>query len=318
MLIHSVSRVPPSEASSSHRILKPPQLYSSNSGASARVTLVSVTRGVGAPTVVSFTVDPTVLRFPSESKGAHSRRCAGSVRACQTFSGECRSSRTRMSVHFSSPFCPRSFRTRAPLAGPGLYCSRSSISFSLQPGAISETRRWSFATWIVAKDPTTHDQRQKTSALPVCQLGELNEVAAGVVQHRNGRAGHIGRRHGELGAASLDPLVVALDVVGNKIRRGLMLLKDRLLIRFGRGVVVQRQLQLGAVGFVGRSHSEPAKWALTEIGLLGEAQYFRIEAQGLVLVVHVYAGQFDFHFVSPLSRSRFGPRSLLLRLSFLW
>ena len=102
-------------------------LYSSTLGASARVTVVSVTCGVGAPTVVSFTVAPTVPRLPSASKGAHSRRCAGSVSACQTFSGEWRSSRTRMSVHFS----PSVFRTCAPLAGPGVYCSRSVIFFSL-------------------------------------------------------------------------------------------------------------------------------------------------------------------------------------------
>src|SRR6202011_3053143 len=80
----------------------------------------------GAPTVVRFTVVPTVRRLPSTSKGAHSRRCAGSVSACQTFSGEWRSSLTRMSVHFSP-----SFRTCAPLAGPGVYCSRSLIFFSL-------------------------------------------------------------------------------------------------------------------------------------------------------------------------------------------
>src|ERR1700737_3514414 len=138
------------------------------------------------------------------------------------------------------------------------------------------------------------------------QLGELNEVAAGVLQHSNGRAGHVGGRHGELGAAALDPLVVALDVVGIEHGRGLALLKDRLLIRFGRGVVVQRQLHLSAVRLLGRGHGQPAIWALPDIGLLDKAQYLRIEAQGLVLVVHVYAGQFDFHFVSPLSRSRFG------------
>src|SRR2546425_838797 len=130
MLVHSVRRVPPPKASSSHRISKPPQLYSRALGASARVTVVSETRGVGAPTVVSFTVAPAVPRLPSASKGAHSRRCAGSVSACQTFSGEWRSSLTRMSVHFSP-----SFRTCAPLAGPGAYCSRSVIfslsSFSL-------------------------------------------------------------------------------------------------------------------------------------------------------------------------------------------
>src|SRR5246127_5884649 len=176
MLVHSVRRVPPPEASSSHRMSKPPHLYSSSLGASANVTVVSVTRGAGAPTVVSLTAVPTVPRFVSASKGAHSRRCAGSVSACQTFSGEWRSSRTRMSVHFSSPFCPRSSRTCAPLAGPGVYCSRSVTLFSL--------------AWIV------------------CQLGELNQVAAGVFQHCNGRAGHVSGRHRELGPAGLDPLVV--------------------------------------------------------------------------------------------------------------
>src|SRR5437763_1527391 len=124
MLVHSVRRVPPTKSSSSHRISKPPHLYSSTSGASARVTLVSVTCSAGAPTVVSFTVVPTVPRLPSASKGAHSRRCAGSVSACQTFSGEWCSSLTRMSVHFSP-----SFRTCAPRAGPGAYCSRSITFF---------------------------------------------------------------------------------------------------------------------------------------------------------------------------------------------
>src|SRR6185437_1797822 len=179
MLVHSVRRVPPPKSSSSHRMSKPPHLYSSTSGASARVTVVSVTCGAGAPTVVSFTVVPTVPRFPSASKGAHSRRCAGSVSACQTFSGAWRSSLTRMSVHFSP-----SFRICAPLAGPGVYCWRLVTLFSL--------------------------------ALIARQLGELNEVAAGVLQHGNGRAGHVGGRHRELGAASLDPLVVALDVLGEK------------------------------------------------------------------------------------------------------
>src|SRR5439155_4867651 len=67
-----------------------------------------------------------VPRLRSASKGAHSRRCAGSVSACQTFSGEWRSSLTRMSVH-----CSPSFRTCAPLAGPGAYGSRSVTFFSL-------------------------------------------------------------------------------------------------------------------------------------------------------------------------------------------
>src|SRR4029077_13438521 len=123
---------------------------------------------------------------------------------------------------------------------------------------------------------------------------------------------------GELGATGLDPLVVPLDVVGEEHGCGLALLKNRLLIAFSRWVVVHRQLELRAVRLLGRGYGQPAKWAAAEIGLLGKAQYFRIKAQGLVLVVHVYAGHFDLHFVSPLSRSRFGPRRLLPSLPFRW
>src|SRR5262249_39296957 len=91
-----------------------------------------VSNEVAVPTQVSLTVLPTVSRLPSTSKGAHSRRCAGSVSACQTFSGGWRSSLTRISVHFSP-----SFRTCAPPAGPGVYWSRSVISFSLSPSSLA-------------------------------------------------------------------------------------------------------------------------------------------------------------------------------------
>src|SRR5260370_840841 len=63
MLCHSVRRVPPPKASSSHRV----SLYSSTLGASARVTVVS--SGVGVPIQVRFTV-PTRTRLPSASKSA--------------------------------------------------------------------------------------------------------------------------------------------------------------------------------------------------------------------------------------------------------
>src|SRR5262249_14559183 len=63
-----------------------------------------------------------------------------------------------------------------------------------------------------------------------------------------------------------------------------------------------------AVRFLGRSHRQPTIRALAEIGLLGEAQHILIEAQGFLLIVHVYAGHSDFHFHSPFSSSRFAPR----------
>ena len=65
----------------------------------------------------------------------------------------------------------------------------------------------------------------RTPSLPARQLGDLNEVAARVVQLGDGRAGYLGRRHGELGAARFDALVVALDVVGVEHDRGPALLE---------------------------------------------------------------------------------------------
>src|SRR5208283_2257155 len=124
MLCQSVSRVPPPPCgSSSQRMSCPPQLNSSTLGASARFTWLSVTCTVGAPTVVSFAV-PTVPRLRSESNGAHSRRCSGSVSAFQTLAGGWERSRTSTSVHFSP-----SFRTSAPEAAPGAYCSWLLMSF---------------------------------------------------------------------------------------------------------------------------------------------------------------------------------------------
>src|SRR5436305_11111887 len=122
MLCQSVSRVPPlPSGSNSQRMSFPPQLYSSALGASARFTRVSET--CGAPAVESFAV-PTTPRFRSESNGAHSRRWPGSVSASQTLAGGWERSRTRTSVHFSP-----SFRTSAPEAAPGVYCSWLLMSF---------------------------------------------------------------------------------------------------------------------------------------------------------------------------------------------
>ena len=114
-----------------NRFELPPEIvaapvYSSSLGASARFTGVSVTCGVGAPTVVSFTgcrrrpdsdprqrapiraaaPDPSAPATPSPARGA----APGRERASTSL----------------RPFVPR-----APLAGPGVYCARSIIVFSL-------------------------------------------------------------------------------------------------------------------------------------------------------------------------------------------
>src|SRR6184192_234089 len=226
MLVHSVRRVPPPTASSSHRISKPPQLYSSALGASARVTVVSETCGVGAPTVVSFTVLPTVPRLLSASKGAHSRSCAGSVSACQTFSGEWRSSLTRMSVHFSP-----SFRICAPLAGPGAYCSRSVIFSSLPSlslvlldpydpcgrGGVREHLRE--RTRIDGTDPARHPAPEGVQ-VSAGRDGAVRPPWIPRNRHRAARAGALTRSAAayEVDARSLQPTVVTRP--GGLVSRG--------------------------------------------------------------------------------------------------
>jgi len=64
-------------------------------------------------------------------------------------------------------------------------------------------------------------------------LGDLDHVPAGVVQLGDGRAGHLGGRHSEVGAPRLDALVVGLDVVGEEHDGGLALLEESLLVGLG-------------------------------------------------------------------------------------
>src|SRR6185437_13335107 len=105
-------------------------------------------------------------------------------------------------------------------------------------------RRGGIATWM----KRTGDASRRPS--PTSQLRDLNPVAAGVDQLSDGRSGDVGRRHRELGAPGLDAVEVGLDVAGEEHRRRLVLLKQGLLIRLRRRIVVQRQLQFGAVWFL--------------------------------------------------------------------
>jgi len=77
---------------------------------------------------------------------------------------------------------------------------------------------------------------------------KTKKIAAGVLHHGDRGSGYVRRRHGELGAAPFHPLVIGLHIVGEEHGRGLGLLEHRLLVGFGRRIVVERQLQLRALG----------------------------------------------------------------------
>ena len=80
--------------------------------------------------------------------------------------------------------------------------------------------------------------------LPAIKRDELNEIAAGVIQHGDLGRGHVGRRHGELRPARLHPLVIRLPVVGEEHGRGLPVPEHLLPSGFRRRSPVGRQLQL--------------------------------------------------------------------------
>ena len=104
-----------------------------------------------------------------------------------------------------------------------------------------------------------------TCGLPAHQLRELNEIAAGVVQPGDLGAGHVRWWHDDFRAARFHTLASGHHVVSEEHGRGLALLEHRLVVSFGRRVVVEGQLQFRALRFLGRDHREPAKRSLAEV-----------------------------------------------------
>src|SRR5947208_11629584 len=114
------------------------------------------------------------------------------------------------------------------------------------------------------------------SATCAVQLCDLDHVARGVIRLGDGRACHLGGWHLEFGAGGLHPLIVALDVVREEHGCGLALLKERLLVGLGRGIVVARELQLGAISVFGRRHGQPPIPPLRNVRLFLEAGHLGV------------------------------------------
>src|SRR5579875_1442672 len=103
------------------------------------------------------------------------------------------------------------------------------------------------------------------------QLGQLNQIATGVIQHCDGRASHLLRRHCELYAQRPHSLVLTSYVVDIKHGRWQTLIEQSLLKRHGRRVVITFEMELRAAWLLWRDHSEPAVRALGNIRLLHKA-----------------------------------------------
>src|SRR5262245_39251698 len=83
-----------------------------------------------------------------------------------------------------------------------IFASWLGISATSNPSRLADMQ--------IDKDGRYFRSFSSARSLPARQLGNLNEVAAGVVQLGDGRARHLGWRHGELAATRFDALAVTL------------------------------------------------------------------------------------------------------------
>src|SRR6185437_9812807 len=143
--------------------------------------------------------------------------------------------------------------------------------------------------------PATNARRSRRRSLlvgPGVELGELDPVPAGVVQHGDRRTGRLGEGH----PLTLQALVLLLEVAHEAHHRRHPLLVQRLLVGLARRDERARlQHQLDAGRLLGRHDRQPAVVALAEVRLLLEAQLLRVETEGLLLIGHIEGHRLDLH-----------------------
>ncbi|SPO54825.1 protein of unknown function [Pseudomonas sp. JV551A1] len=126
-------------------------------------------------------------------------------------------------------------------------------------------------------------------------LGDLDQVAAGVIEHCYGDGPHVGGRLGELHACRAQPGIFGLDVTHAERGGGDAVLLERGFVFPGGRVRIGFEQQLDAVGVVGRGQGQPAVAAHGDIVLGLETEYVMVESQGFGLVVDEDAGDYDLH-----------------------
>ena len=136
---------------------------------------------------------------------------------------------------------------------------------------------------------------EENAAAPVRRaqsaLRDLDEVAAGVVEHGDGDRAHLDGLHREPHAEPPEPRRLGDDVVHGERRAGDAVADQRRLVGLGGRVGVGLEQQLGAVRIVGRDHRQPPVLAERHVVLDDEAEHVGVEALGLRLIVDEHAGQ---------------------------
>jgi hypothetical protein len=124
--------------------------------------------------------------------------------------------------------------------------------------------------------------------ISVLQMGDLYQVAAGVIEYRYGGSdtGQLRRFHGELHAQRFQSFVLFLNVVDKEHGRGYALLVKSFLECLSDRVRVRLKDQLDTVLILWRDDGQPSVIIGLYVRLFHEAEFFGVERQRLFLVVN--------------------------------
>ena len=148
------------------------------------------------------------------------------------------------------------------------------------------------------------DRRRSRSGRRSDHGGDLDEVAAGVVEDGRRHRAHRGRRLRERHAQAAQPLVLGVDVVDGEARVRNAVRDERLLEGACGGVAIGLKEELDAVRLARRDDGKSSRISERDLGLLHEAKDIGVEAQRLLLVVDQDAGDVDSHESLSLERGR--------------
>ena len=118
---------------------------------------------------------------------------------------------------------------------------------------------------------------------------QLDQVPAGVVEHGGRHGAHLGGRLGEGDARLYESIVLSVDVVDGKGRQRDAIVSECLTVWPDCGVSGWFEEEFDVLA--GRSDGEPAvSVAYRYVGARLESEYFGVEAERLLLVIHEDTG----------------------------
>ena len=155
----------------------------------------------------------------------------------------------------------------------------------------------SVSEYGLGKRHCTNPQKQSGSG---CEVIDLDEIAAGIVENGEGEGAIHGWLGRELDAERCEPLEFRVDVIDGECRERYTLFDERRLVCPGDRILVRFQGQLDAIRLVGGDDGQPSELPCGEFRLFHETEYHRVEGQGLGLIVDDDAGELNLHGGHPM------------------